>query len=109
MKKMIAVVCSTLLLLSLSACGGKKSESASKESDDTVKLSKDFKDTEIVFWHAMAGGNGEAIEQIVKDYNATQGKENGVKVTAVFQDKKIASKVKMASSSRDNKNAPDVI
>ncbi|MDR2303445.1 MAG: extracellular solute-binding protein, partial [Treponema sp.] len=38
--------------------------------------------TEVVFWSAMSGINGEAVQKIVDDYNAGQNK---VHVTATFQ------------------------
>lgn len=38
--------------------------------------------TEVVFWSAMSGVNGEAQQKIVDDYNASQNK---VHVSAVFQ------------------------
>lgn len=105
MKKFLAGLVCVGAIVGLAACG--KNDNASSGGD--VSLVKDFSDTEIVLWHAMSGSNGEALDKIVKDYNDTQGKEKGVKVSTVFQDTEIASKVKMTSSTNDSKNAPDII
>lgn len=91
----------------LAACSNGSSSSSTAGGD--AKLAKKVKPTTIMFWHAMSGDNGKAIEQIAKDFNAVEGKKAGIKVKTVFQDIQIASKVKMVSKSKDNKNAPDII
>ncbi|KAF1299392.1 hypothetical protein BAU15_01725 [Enterococcus sp. JM4C] len=107
MKKILLGFICAVTLVGLVGCGNKTESTGDKKED--VSLVKDFSDTEIVFWHAMSGSNGEALDKIVKDYNDTVGKEHGVKVSTVFQDTEIASKVKLASSTNDDKNAPDII
>lgn len=64
--------------------------------------------TEVVFWHAMKGANGDAINNIIKGFNETIGKEKHIHVTGVFQGHEITSKLKIASKEKDRKNMPDV-
>lgn len=110
MKKIIGVVLVSLFLLAACAQNSNETSSDSNQTQkENIQLVDKIEPTEIIFWHAMKGTNGEAIEKIVQKYNETRGKEKNIKVTAVFQDTKIASKVKMASSSNDKENAPDVI
>lgn len=105
MKKIFSVFLIGMIGIFVSGCSG---NSHSAESN-SIELSPKIKPTEIVLWHAMSGSNGEALDKVANDYNRTVGKEKGVKVKTVFQDTQIASKVKMASSSKDTKNAPDII
>ncbi|MBL1227812.1 extracellular solute-binding protein [Enterococcus sp. BWB1-3] len=107
MKKIVVGFMCAIALAGLSGCGNKAESDGDKKED--IALVEDFSGTEIVFWHAMSGSNGEALDKIVKDYNDTVGKEHGVKISTVFQDTEIASKVKLASSTNDDKNAPDII
>lgn len=101
----LSLVAATLLLTACGSAAGAQKASGT----DKVALVKKVKPTTITFWHAMAGKNGAAIEQVAKDFNATVGKEQGITVKTVFQDVQIASKVKMVSRTHDAKNAPDVI
>ena len=108
-KMFLATIISMLGLVGCSQVSEDTSTTKVLENSSTTQLVDNIKPTEITFWHAMKGSNGEAIDRIVNSYNETQGKEKGIKVTAVFQDTKIASKVKLASSTKDMENAPDVI
>ncbi|WP_414458015.1 ABC transporter substrate-binding protein [Evansella clarkii] len=56
----------------LAACGGGDSEVATTEDGRTI----------VTFWHAMGGGPGEAIDEMVEDYNNSQDE---VQVEAVYQ------------------------
>lgn len=96
-----------MLGLGLTGCGSKE-ETQEKATSEPELLDK-LEATEIVFWHAMSGSNGEAIELIVEEYNESIGKEHNIKVTPVFQDVEIASKIKMVAADDDKKNAPDVV
>ena len=108
-KMFLATIISVLGLVGCSQVSEDTTTTKVLENSSTTQLVDNIKPTEITFWHAMKGSNGEAIDRIVNSYNETQGKEKGIKVTAVFQDTKIASKVKLASSTKDMENAPDVI
>lgn len=122
LKRLVSVSLAAIMATSLLAgCGSKeksnsndvsKNESKLETSDVTETkggLPDSIEPTEIVFWHAMSGSNGEAMDQLVADYNDTVGKENGIKVVSVFQDRTIASKVLMVGQDNDLANAPDVI
>ena len=66
MKKAVSLVLSLVMLLSLTACA----------KADTVS---------IVFWHSMSEEAGTLMEQFVKDFNETIGKEKGIEVVSAFQ------------------------
>lgn len=87
------LVCS--LLVFMTACSN-----GSDKSEDGV--------TELVFWHAMNGSAGEALDNIVKDFNDTVGKENDIKVTTVYQGYEITSKIRLVGDGRDSENTPDI-
>ncbi len=59
-------------LLVLAACGG--GEESSTEPEDGK--------TQITFWHAMGGGPGQAIDEMVADFNA---QSDTVEIEAVYQ------------------------
>ena len=64
-----------------SACGGSSSGGASDLSAQAP--GKDVKPaSKIVWWHAMSGVNGDAINKIVAGYNKSQ---SAIQVEAVFQ------------------------
>lgn len=111
-RKIFRAICgctAVIASLVLASCGSKTAKDSKSANTSKVELVKEIKPTEIVFWHAMKGPNADALNKIVDGYNKSSGKEKGIKVTAVFQDKEIASKVKLAASNDDIKNAPDVI
>jgi sn-glycerol 3-phosphate transport system substrate-binding protein len=68
---MIAILLSLTILPTLAACGGAKQTSSSNG-----------KVIELKFWHAMGGTPGQALDQMVKDFNSSQKK---IHVTAVYQ------------------------
>ncbi len=65
---------------------------------------------EVLFWHAMSGNSAAVMEQIVADYNATQGAQNGYKVVPVFAGAYQESSVKLTAiiSSGSNAELPDL-
>lgn len=81
MKKylIVLVVLGTLVL---AACGGANNSpnknGSSGNSDDTSKGEK----TEINFWHAMSGDNGDALQSIVDKFN---DQSDSVTVNAIYQ------------------------
>ena len=81
-KKLIRNLMATALSLAvLAGCGNKDTSTtstsnegsvvegsqsqASKNADIVTKLDGE---TKIVFWHAMGGGQGEALEKLVKEF-----------------------------------------
>jgi len=112
------ILCGSLILLS--ACSAKP-PSSQPESQASVPQPAstspeeqpagdhvEIEPCEVVYWHAMSGSRGEALEQYVQRYNDTVGKELGITVTTVFQGNEIASKVRMASQESKLDNMPDI-
>lgn len=101
MKKAVSVLLISSMGLSLAACGGASSASGDAKSDvsndvksdssekltklDTSEGMKPSEPVKITFWHSASGSNGEALDRLVDEYNAGQGKENGVSLEAIFQ------------------------
>ena len=69
MKKALSFLLALAMALSLAACGGGKSGGTA----------------EVVFWHSLSGPVGDELQKIVDEYNAGQGAEKNVHVTAVYQ------------------------
>ena len=95
MKKKLSLLMALVLSLGVfSACGNdagntegetkeetKLEETENKEEDKEAEPAKEGQ-TEVVFWHAMGGGQGEALEGLVKDFE----EENpDVKITLQHQ------------------------
>jgi sn-glycerol 3-phosphate transport system substrate-binding protein len=68
----------------LSACGGATSGGGGTSSDQSgLAPGKDVKPAaHIVWWHAMSGVNGDALNKIVDNFNKSQ---SNIKVETVFQ------------------------
>ena len=93
MKKKLTLLAALVLSIGMfSACGNKAKEEAPKEEAKVEEKAEKGKEeakepakdgqTEVVFWHAMGGGQGEALEGLVKDFE----KENpDVKITLQHQ------------------------
>ncbi|WP_311491802.1 extracellular solute-binding protein [uncultured Anaerococcus sp.] len=91
MKKKLTLLAALVLSIGMfSACGNKAKEEAPKEEAKVEEKAEENKDkepakegqTEVVFWHAMGGGQGDALESLVKDFE----KENpDVKITLQHQ------------------------
>lgn len=62
----------------------------------------------IEYWHTMSGVNGEAMEEAVKDFNETVGKEKGITVESVYQGDDVSEKLKTLAQANDTKNFPNV-
>src|SRR5438046_5271350 len=83
------------------ACGGGAPAGLGGGSSDQSGLApgKDVKPAaKIVWWHAMSGVNGDALNKIVNNFNASQ---SAIKVEAVFQgpDDDLLSKLNTARAS----------
>ena len=75
MKKVLSTVLSTAMLLSLAGCSSK-----SGSSDMVTELTEPIT---IEMWHYMNGGQAEALNSIIEDFNATNDK--GITVNAISQ------------------------
>lgn len=67
--------------------------------------------TEITFWHSNSGILGEAIEDLVDNFNDSVGKEKNIFVTAIYQGKAsdVLTKVKAVSQSGDKSEYPSLV
>lgn len=98
-KKMLSILLSGVMAVSLTACGGGKPVVSGKSSDQTIELS---------FWHHMEGTNAVALERVCDNFNGTVGAELGVKVTPSFQGNNTAEKLNTLAQAGDWKNFPNV-
>lgn len=74
MKKLIAILLSLVLAMSmLAGCGSNDSSNNDSESDGPVTIE---------FWHSMGSATGELIQEIVDEFNASQDE---VYVEAIYQ------------------------
>lgn len=91
-----------VMTLSLAACGGgqgdaKGSDTGTSGGDSGDKIS-------ITFWHAMGGVNGEALNQMVEDFNASQDE---IVVTTEYQGTYDDTITKLKAAMQSG-NMPDV-
>lgn len=94
MKKLLSVLLLTAMLLATSG----------------LALAADAP-RELVFWHAMGGINGEMITKLTDRYNETQGIEDGIHVTAIYQGLYADMRTKFLASVQtgDLASLPDVV
>lgn len=81
MKKLLTLLFAALLVLGLAACGAAE-EPATEETTEETATEEAVEipaGTEITFWHAMGGANGEAVTALVEKFNA----ENEYGITVV--------------------------
>ena len=77
MKKATALLLSLILLVTLTAC--------SKPAEETKPAENTAGVTEITFWHCMSENAGLILDEQVKNFNETVGKEKNIHITAVYQ------------------------
>jgi len=93
-KSMVALLSATAML-TLAACGGGNAEQASTNETPAAAPAETASEapaatpaataqapTKVVFWHAMGGELGKAVDKLVADFNA---QSDAVEVEAVFQ------------------------
>jgi sn-glycerol 3-phosphate transport system substrate-binding protein len=76
-----------VLALVATGCGSSKDSSSSssggQEAPAADALDKATGVTKVTFWHGMKGANGEAVDKLVKAFNAANSGK--IEVTAVYQ------------------------
>jgi len=76
-----------VLALVATGCGSSKDSSSSssggQEAPAADALDKASGVTKVTFWHGMKGANGEAVDKLVKAFNAANSGK--IEVTAVYQ------------------------
>ena len=92
MKKLTALFFSLVLLLSVSGCTAEETQT-------------------ITFWHSMSENAGVMLDELVNTFNETVGKENGIRVDAIYQGSYTDATTKMNNmlSSNQENLLPDVM
>lgn len=101
-KKFISIL---LCILMLTACTN-KNNSTKKETDKNKTENK--APITIEYWHTMRESKGVAMDEVVKKFNETIGKEKGIVVNSSYQGDDVNEKLKTLVQSKDTKNFPDV-
>lgn len=103
MKKLIAIMLSLALLVTLTGC--------SKPAEETPNAAQSNGTTEITFWHCMSENAGLILDEQVKQFNETIGKEKNIHVTAIYQGAYTDATAKMNNVLSTGKKAqlPDVM
>ncbi len=99
-RKLVALILTLILVVSLAACAGTGSTDAAGTGDGV---------TEITFWHSMDGIPGSLVQKQLDAFNAGIGAEKKIHVTGVFQDWPGTDALTAAISTDDAENMPDVI
>lgn len=104
-KSLATIALTAIATVSLAACGSKteSSDSAEKSGDNIV--TKLDGTTTITFWHAMAGGQGEALEKITKEF---MEKNPSIKVTLQNQSSYSDLQAKINSTLQSPKDLPTI-
>lgn len=75
-KKLSFLLAVALLLTSITGCGSRSSNQTQQQSSagtsTTAAASSTNEPVNLVFWHSMAGRNGEAIDALVESFNSSQ-------------------------------------
>ncbi len=100
MKKTVLLLCLIASILSSSLFAQAKKESPSLEQNKTI-----------TWWHYNSGLAGTAVDSMVEEFNSTIGKEQNIRVEAVYQGKAsdVLTKLKAIFQSGTNKGLPDLV
>ena len=100
MKKLIALMLALAVVVSLTACS---------KPEETTTAANGV--TQITFWHCMSENAGLILDEQVKEFNETVGKEKKIQVTAVYQGAytDATSKMNNVLSTGKNDRLPDVM
>ena len=95
MKKLLALVLAAVMAFSMVACGGGSNAETTPDGPVTID-----------FWHSMGGATGELVDEIVKEFNASQDE---VIVNCIYQGDYNAAGAKLqAALSGSGDSAPHV-
>ena len=95
MKKLLALVLAAVMAFSMVACGGGSNADTTPDGPVTID-----------FWNSMGGATGELVDEIVKEFNASQDE---VIVNCIYQDDYNAAGAKLqAALSGSGESAPHV-
>ena len=82
MKKLMTSLSVVAGVTTLAACSGEKQEQTPQTQDIVTTIENPVT---IEFWHAMAGDNQVAVDNLVEKFNTTIGAEKGITVKPVYQ------------------------
>ena len=82
MKKLMTSLSVVAGVTTLAACSGEKQEQTTQTQDIVTTIENPVT---IEFWHAMAGDNQVAVDNLVEKFNTTIGAEKGITVKPVYQ------------------------
>ncbi|TVY07829.1 ABC transporter substrate-binding protein [Paenibacillus cremeus] len=103
-----AIIPATLAaMMLLGACGnGEPAKEAAASTDSSKSAGASTGGVQkVVWWHAMGGDNGKAIDKLVADFNAAH---KDIQVEAIFQGSYDESLTKMKAS-MDSNSGPSII
>ncbi|WP_313628467.1 ABC transporter substrate-binding protein [Enterococcus italicus] len=104
-KSLATIALTAIATVSLAACGSKTESSDSAEKSGDKIVTKLDGTTAITFWHAMAGGQGEALEKITKEF---MEKNPSIKVTLQNQSSYSDLQAKINSTLQSPKDLPTI-
>lgn len=104
-KSLATIALTAIATVSLAACGSKTESSDSAEKSGDKIVTKLDGTTTITFWHAMAGGQGEALEKITKEF---MEKNPSIKVTLQNQSSYSDLQAKINSTLQSPKDLPTI-
>lgn len=104
-KSLATIALTAIATVSLAACGSKTESSDSAEKSGDKIVTKLDGTTTITFWHAMAGGPGEALEKITKEF---MEKNPSIKVTLQNQSSYSDLQAKINSTLQSPKDLPTI-
>lgn len=122
-KRSLTALCLAIsMVFGMAGCGGIKTTEDGGAASTNQSSSADIKteeaketteapkagQTQVTFWHSLNGTSGEALEEVIKNYNEGQGKDKGIFVNLVYQGYEGTDKVILAYQTNDIKNAPDI-
>lgn len=117
-KSFMAMGIAAVMTAGLMGCGGIKTtedgtaaetvKSETKGPAEAAETAAANGQTEVTFWHSMNGSAGEALNEVIANYNEGQGLEKGIHVNLVYQGYEGTDKVILAYQTGDTANAPDI-
>ena len=105
LQSLATIALTAIATVSLAACGSKTESSDSAEKSGDKIVTKLDGTTTITFWHAMAGGQGEALEKITKEF---MEKNPSIKVTLQNQSSYSDLQAKINSTLQSPKDLPTI-
>lgn len=111
--RLLTLVLSGALVLSLAACGASSSAAPSTPAGGSSGTGSaapqgDGKEVVVTFWHSTSGDEEVALQSIIDGFNKSVGAEKNIRVELVYQGYEGTDKVILAYQNGDTANAPDI-